>query len=134
MSPKLEPSSRITGAPGDAAFQTTHWTVVLEAARPEDGDGGESFAKLYLDYWYPLYAYVRRRGQTSAEAEDLIQEFFASLLAKRSLAGLRREGGRFRSFLLTALNRFLVNGHERARAQKRGAGRCLLSIDCDDGE
>jgi DNA-directed RNA polymerase specialized sigma24 family protein len=107
---------------------------VLEAALP-DGDGGrESFAQLYLDYWPPLYAYVRRRGFSPAEAEDLTQDFFTRILEKRSLSGLRREGGRFRSFLLGAMANFLAGEWDRGQTQKRGSGRKPLSLDAEDGE
>lgn len=115
-------------------FRTTHWTVVLAAAQPGDEPARAAFAQLYTDYWYPLYAYVRRRGSAPAEAEDLTQGFFARLLEKESLAGLKREGGRFRSFLLRALNNFLANEWDRARTQKRGAGVPPLSVHAEDGE
>ena len=115
-------------------FRTTHWTVVLEAALP-DGDGGkEAFARLYLDYWPPLYAYVRRRGLSPEEAEDITQDFFTRILEKQSLSGLRREGGRFRSFLLGAMANFLADEWDRAQTQKRGSGRKPLSLDAEDGE
>jgi len=106
----------------------------MEAALP-DGDGGqEAFAQLYLDYWPPLYAYVRRRGSSPEEAEDITQDFFTRLLQKEALAGLRREGGKFRSFLLGAMANFLADEWDRAQAQKRGSGHKPLSVDAEDGE
>ena len=106
-------------------FATTRWTVVLNAAGTDPARAGDSLAELCQTYWYPLYAYVRRRGYSAADAEDLTQEFFARLLAQNKLAGISREGGKFRSFLLTALNHFLVNEWKRAQAGKRGGGRVI---------
>jgi len=121
-------------ATGPAQFTTTHWSVVLEAARPDSPGGTEAFARLYRDYWYPLYAYVRRRGRGPHEAEDLTQDFFVSLIERRRLTGLEREGGRFRSFLLKALQNFLANAWDRRAAQKRGGGLPLLPLDDLDAE
>jgi len=80
-------------------------------------------------YWYPLYAYVRRRGHAVAEAQDLTQEFFARLIEKQWLAGADRGKGRFRTFLLTALNHFLANEWRRSQAAKRGGGKTIISLD-----
>ena len=80
-------------------------------------------AELCRSYWYPLYAFIRRHGHDAHEAEDLTQEFFARLLAKQFLAGVDREKGRFRTFLLMAVKRFLANEYDRAQAQKRGGGQ-----------
>lgn len=117
-----------------ALFTTTHWSVVLEAARPESPGSLEALAQLYRDYRYPLYAYVRRRGCSPQEAEDLTQDFFACLLQRDRLRGLERGGGRFRSFLLKALQNFLANERDRAAAKKRGGGRCIASLDEVDPE
>jgi len=116
-----------------AAFQTTHWTVVLQAA---NGSGSDSsaFATLYSIYWPPLYAFVRRRGLSPAEAEDVIQDFFTHLVSKQALSGLERDGGRFRSFLLRALENFLINEWRRRQAQKRGGGARVLSLDAREAE
>ncbi len=119
---------------GAAQFTTTHWSVILEAARPESSGSVDAFARLYQDYWYPLYAYVRRRGRGSHEAEDLIQDFFVSLLEHRRLRGLERGGGRFRSFLLKALQNFLANEWDRQAAQKRGGGCVIIPLDEVDAE
>lgn len=119
---------------GTGAFRTTHWTMVLDASRAGAEFSQEAFASLYLAYRHPLYVYVRRRGFSPEEAEDITHDFFARLLEKESLAGLQREGGRFRSFLLAALQNFLLDQWDRAQAQKRGRGHELLSLDADDGE
>jgi len=116
------------------SFRTTCWTYILEAARPDAPGSENSFARLYLDYWPPLYAYLRRRGFGSPAAKDVTQDFFTRLLEKSSLANLQKEGGRFRSFLLGALNNFLANEWDRAHAQKRGGGQELLSLDATEGE
>ncbi len=112
-----------------AAFTTTHWSVVLEAAHPESPGSVEAFARLYRDYWHPLYAYVRRRGHGPHEAEDLTQDFFVVLIERGRLEGLGQGGGRFRSFLLKSLQNFLANEWDRTSARKRGGGRPLVALD-----
>jgi len=119
---------------GSGAFRTTHWTMILEAARPEGAGAREAFAQLYLDYWPPLYSYVRRRGHASADAEDITQHFFERVLEKQALANLQQDGGKFRSFLIRAMKNFLANEWDRAHAQKRGGGQTLLSLNADEGE
>ncbi len=125
-----EKGSGIGGAP----FRTTHWTIVLSAARPGAEAKQEAFAQIYSDYWYPLYAYIRRRGHAPSDAEDVTQDFFLHLINYESLEGLVREGGKFRTFLLRLLDNFLANEWDRHRAQKRGAGQPLLSLNVADGE
>jgi len=122
------------GSEGAPAFHTTHWTLVLQAALPGSAQSQAAFATLYVDYWYPLYAYVRRRGLAPFEAEDITQSFFIRLLEKQSLAGLQREGGRFRSFLISCLENYLANEWDRNHAQKRGGGQPPLSLNAKEGE
>jgi len=110
-------------------FQTTHWTVVLTAGLKDGPESSAALQKLCSAYWHPLYAFIRRRGHSVEEAEDLTQDFFARLLEKEILAGVTREGGKFRSYLLTVLKRFLANEWNREHAQKRRGGKPLLSID-----
>ena len=114
---------------GAASFATTHWSAVLAAGHPSSPDGQQALEQLCRRYWYPLYAHVRRRGYTTEEAEDLTQEFFAHLLAKQWLSMADSRRGRFRSFLLAALNHFLANEWNRARSEKRGGGRRHLPFD-----
>lgn len=109
-------------------FATTHWSLVV-AAQGASPAAREALAELCRLYWYPLYAYVRRRGHSDDEAQDLTQEFFARLLAKHWIASADREKGRFRTFLLTALSRFLANEWDRARTQKRGGQAVHLPLD-----
>ena len=85
-------------------------------------------------YWYPLYAFVRRQGETPVEAEDLVQEFFAKLLEKKYLTQVDRSKGRFRSFLLAAMKHFISNQRNKRRAKKRGGGRRIITLDMLDGE
>lgn len=112
-----------------AEFHTTHWSLVLAAGREECPQATEALEQLCRTYWYPLYAYVRRRGHDRHAAEDLTQAFFARLLEKKHLRQISREGGLFRSYLLTALNHFLANEWARAQAQKRGGDQIHFSID-----
>ena len=104
-------------------FATTQWTVVLNAGRSDSTNAREALSLLCQSYWYPLYAYARRRGNSPEDAEDLTQGFFTRLLELNSLADVRREKGKFRSFLLASLNHYLSDEWDRARAQKRGHGR-----------
>jgi len=115
-------------------FATTRWSLVLAAGRGDAPEAAAALAALCQTYWYPLYAFVRRSGHPADEARDLTQEFFARLLEKHSLRAADSERGRFRSFLLTALKRFLSKQRHQARAQKRGGGRKPLSLDFEEGE
>jgi RNA polymerase sigma factor (sigma-70 family) len=115
-------------------FMPTRWSVVLKAAQPPGPEVDEALAVLCETYWFPLYSFVRRQGHDPHDAEDLTQSFFARLLEKRYLEGIQREGGRFRSFLLTALKRFLANEWDRVRAQKRGGQRVIVSLDGPSAE
>src|SRR3990167_8028436 len=105
---------------GSASFATTHWSVVRKSGGDDSAQAAAALEQLCRTYWYPLYAYVRRRGFSPEDAQDLTQEFFARLLAHHWVADADRTKGRFRTFLLTALSRFLANQWDRARARKRG--------------
>ena len=117
-----------SSAPGDI-FATTHWTVVLAAGQRHTPQADGALEELCRTYWFPLYAYVRRRGHGKPDAEDLVQEFFARLLEKNFLAKLDGEKGRFRAFLLASLKHFLANEWDKSQAQKRGGGAAHLSLD-----
>jgi RNA polymerase sigma factor (sigma-70 family) len=110
-------------------FATTHWSVVLVAVQGASPNGEAALEKLCRAYWHPLYAYIRRRGYNFHDAQDLTQEFFARLLQQNGLDAVDRDRGKFRSFLLAALNHFLANEHDRAGAAKRGGGQWFLSLD-----
>lgn len=113
-------------------FLTTHWSVVMGARAADSKRARAALETLCRTYWYPLYAFVRRFGHSPHDAEDLVQSFFAQCLEKDYLRAADREKGRFRSFLLTALKRFLANESERARARKRGGGHQLISLDAEE--
>jgi len=113
---------------------TTHWSVVLAATRSDTTQAQTALARLCQCYWYPLYAYVRRRGYNPHDAQDLTQEFFARLLARKWLAQADRERGRFRTFLLSALGHFLANEWDKARAQKRGGAVEIVPLQLDSAE
>jgi RNA polymerase sigma-70 factor (ECF subfamily) len=114
-------------------FATTHWTIVLHAGRSDSTAARDALALLCQTYWYPLYAYVRRRGNSPEDAEDLTQGFFARLLELGSLANVSPEKGKFRSFLLASINHYMSDARDRARAQKRGQGR-VVSLDARQAE
>ncbi len=115
-------------------FATTHWSVVLAAAEHDPARAREALARLCQTYWYPLYAYVRRRGHAAHDAQDLTQSFFARLLEQKWVADADRERGRFRTFLLTAMSRFLADEWDRLRAQKRGGGVVHVPVQLDTAE
>src|SRR5947207_2246595 len=115
--------------PGPGYFLTTHWSVVLAAKQNSSTEADAALEQLCRTYWWPLYAFVRRRGYSEHDAQDLIQEFFARLLAKDFLQGVDRSKGKFRSFLLAALEHFLAKEWRRANTQKRGGGIAFVSLD-----
>ncbi|MBX3747114.1 MAG: sigma-70 family RNA polymerase sigma factor [Verrucomicrobiae bacterium] len=120
---------------GDAspAFATTHWSVVLAARELGDAEQAHTaLCRLCEDYWYPLYAYVRRRGHAHEDAADLTQAFFARFLDHGFIHDVTPGVGRFRSFLLSAIKHFLANEWDRARALKRGGGETPVSLDDEE--
>lgn len=113
-----------------ARFQTTHWSIVLAVAGGNLSPAAEAALEtLCKTYWYPAYAFVRRQGIDPHTAEDLTQGFFLHLIKRQDFSSVRREKGRFRSFLLVALKHFLLNEWERARRQKRGGGHQVIPLD-----
>ena len=133
MANRSHPAALSQGPPG-SHFETTRWSLVLAAGARGSPDSREALATLCGDYWYPLYAYVRRRVADSHEAHDLIQEFFTRLLERDVLAAADPQRGRFRSFLLTSLQHFLSNQWDKARAQKRGGDKAVIPLDLRHGE
>src|SRR5271163_4710995 len=118
---------------GSSDFPATRWTLVIAAADPQRKDARSALVSLCEGYWYPLYAYVRRRGYPADQAQDLTQEFFIRLLEGRYLDRADPEKGRFRSFLLTSLKFFVADEEDRYRALKRGGG-AVLSLEFSSGE
>jgi RNA polymerase sigma-70 factor (ECF subfamily) len=115
-------------------FATTHWSVVLEAGEDGSPSATAAMERLCRAYWYPLYAYVRRAGYSTEDAQDLTQDFFARLLAKKYLALADRSRGKFRSFLLTSLKNHLANDYHRRARAKRGGGAQIVWLDGPAGE
>jgi hypothetical protein len=107
---------------GAALFTTTHWSLVLDA-QSESPAAQEALEKLCRSYWRPIYSFVQRQGIGPEEAKDVTQGFFADLLEHRSLTAVRKEKGRFRSYLLGVLKYFLADERRRATAIKRGKGQ-----------
>ena len=114
---------------GGGRFVTTQWSLVAAAGARRSAAGEAALARLCGLYWYPVFAFVRRRGHSPQEAEDLTQSFFARLIEKGDLAAADRARGRFRSFLLSACQHFLANERDRRNARKRGGGQAVLPID-----
>ena len=123
-----EPSNPPAHQAGDI-FATTHWTVVLAAGRQHSPQAARALEELCRTYWFPLYAYVRRRGYAREDAEDLTQAFFTRLLEKNSFASLDAGKGKFRAFLLASVKHFLANARDKAHTLKRGGGSIPLSLD-----
>ncbi len=115
-------------------FRTTRWSVVLAAGRRSSPGSTKALSSLCETYWYPLYAYVRRRVADVNEARDLTQAFFAELLEKNYVGSATPERGRFRAFLLTALKHFLSKEWDKAKAQKRGGGRASIPLDFESAD
>jgi DNA-directed RNA polymerase specialized sigma24 family protein len=130
----LESSVDSPGPGGSPTFATTRWSAVIEAGQADSPRAAEALEALCQTYWYPLYAYVRRNGHRPEDAQDLTQEFFARLLAKGWLADADRTRGRFRTFLLTALKRFLANEWHREHCLKRGGANALIPLDAGTAE
>jgi RNA polymerase sigma factor (sigma-70 family) len=112
-------------------FMTTRWSVVLAAGRAESDDPQRALTSLCEQYWFPLYAYVRRQVPSPHDAQDLTQAFFAELLEKDFVQSADPQRGRFRAFLLTAMRNFLAKQWRKAKAQRRGGGRAAISLDFD---
>jgi RNA polymerase sigma factor (sigma-70 family) len=115
-------------------FATTHWTVVLAAGKQATPQSAEALEQLCQTYWFPLYAYVRRKGYTKEDAEDLTQAFFARFLEKNYLENLSAERCRFRAFLLASLKNFLSNEWKKSRTIKRGGDQKILSLDWETAD
>jgi RNA polymerase sigma factor (sigma-70 family) len=118
-----------SGSAGHDCFATTHWSLVLEARSEGSPGAGDALERLCRAYWYPLYAYVRRKGYSPHDAEDLTQEFFGRLLRGSFLTTVEQRKGKFRSFLVASLEHFLVKEWVRRHRQKRGGGKIIVSLD-----
>ena len=123
--PRTSPQSAVP----PQAFPHTRWTLVLAAARTPSPESAAALEAICCAYWYPLYAFARRCGQSPADAQDLTQEFFRLLLEKRWLEDADREKGRLRSFLVGAMKHFMAKEWRRASAQRRGGGQVHVPMD-----
>lgn len=129
MDDLFDPNARVA-----RRFASTHWSLVVSAARQSSPHSREALEELCAIYWPPLYWHVRRLGYDAAQAQDLTQGFFCRLLEKRALEYVDRERGKFRSFLLASLRHYLANEYDHAHAQKRGGGQTILPIDLRSAE
>ncbi len=125
-------SAPVTGY--GAQFAPTSWTDVLAAQRGGSREAEAALEKLCQTYWYPLYSYLRRKGSDPDKAQDLTQGFFFRLIKENYLGAVDRRRGKFRSFLLAALNHFVSNQRDHERAAKRGGGQTFVSLDDTDAE
>jgi DNA-directed RNA polymerase specialized sigma24 family protein len=114
---------------GDGRFATTHWTVLLKAGSEAGEERSAAWEHLCRTYWYPAYAFVRRRGAAPEDARDLVQGFFAGLIEQDWLAQVERREVRFSTLLVSILKNFLIKQYHHDHAQKRGGGRQLVSLD-----
>jgi RNA polymerase sigma factor (sigma-70 family) len=130
MAPTDTPAPRASGA----CFVSTRWTVVLSAGDPTSPHAATALELLCRAYWFPLYAYARRRGHSPPDAQDLTQEFFSQLLEHNWVARADRHKGRFRSFLLMAMKRFLTNEWDKSKTLKRGGQVRLVPLPLDTAE
>jgi len=114
---------------GPMDFASTRWSVVLRVREGHPQQSAEALEQLCRTYWFPIYAYIRRRQADPETAKDLTQEFFAHLLEQNLVSRADPQRGRFRAFVLTLFKHFLINQHEQRQAQKRGGGQVPLSLD-----
>ncbi|MBI1310281.1 sigma-70 family RNA polymerase sigma factor [bacterium] len=129
-----EASSNGHKSPAAGRFATTRWSLIVAAGTPGLPESQAALTELCSAYWSPLYSYVRKRGHSVDDSRDLTQEFFARLLEKTTVAAADPQRGRFRTFLLTSMQNFLANEHDRETALKRGGGTTLFPMDFDSAE
>ncbi|HEX4341895.1 MAG TPA: sigma factor, partial [Verrucomicrobiae bacterium] len=127
-------SSPTSSSEAPRIFPHTRWSLVLAATRKDSPESGMALETLCRAYWYPLYAYVRRSGQSPHDAQDVTQEFFSRLLEKRWLDSADREKGKLRTFLIVALKNFMRNEWRRASAKRRGGGQSHTPFDTEFAE
>lgn len=134
MELRQDPFDHVANIATGASFEETNWWVIKKAGQPTSSEADsarDSFCQLY---WGPVFDYVRRSGYSLEDSQDLTQSFFAHVLDKNYIQSATREKGKFRSFLLTLLKRFLADDRDRTDCQKRGGGRKLISLDSGDTE
>jgi RNA polymerase sigma-70 factor (ECF subfamily) len=127
-------SSQTSSIEDPRIFPHTRWSLVLAATQKDAPESAAALESLCRAYWYPLYAYVRRSGQSPHDAQDLTQEFFRRLLEKRLFDSADREKGKLRTFLIVAMKNFMINEWRRATTQRRGGGQAQVSFDTEFAE
>lgn len=120
--------------PESNGFNTTHWSIVLKAGQAGSKEQANALSQLCEDYWYPVYSFLRRKGNTSENAKDLTQSFFVHLIKRNSFASLDPQKGKFRSFLLSAVKNFSKDDVRKRTSIKRGGEACIVSMDAAEGE
>ena len=123
-----------SGADSGSRFRTTQWSVVMVAAQNKSPEGTAALARLYELYWFPLYAFSRRKGYSPHDTQDLTQGFFVDMMERRVLAQADRLKGKFRTFLLTCFQNYISVEAQRTRRVKRGGGIEIISLDLKDAE
>ena len=131
---RSNPHKHMTDSNQSSSFPTTRWTLVAALKSESEGQAQAAMGQLCQTYWYPLYAFVRRKGYSAEDAEDLTQGFFQNLISHESLSSAAQEKGKLRSFLLGSLKNFLASQYQRDNRQKRGGGQHVLSIDQEMAE
>jgi RNA polymerase sigma-70 factor (ECF subfamily) len=134
MNPSLTQQNRNPAAGGSAEFTATAWTLILKAKEEDASSCLQAMDHLCRSYWYPVYAFVRRQGYNSADAQDVTQELLAGLMSPAGLARVDRGKGRFRSYMLGAAKHLLAKRREKEGAAKRGGGQIKVAIDEVDAE
>jgi RNA polymerase sigma-70 factor (ECF subfamily) len=134
MSSSLTQHNRDPEAGGAAKFEPTAWTMIVKARERDSPSCLQAIDGLCRAYWYPVYAFIRRQGHSSADAQDLTQELLAGLMSPSGLARVDRQKGRFRSYMLGAAKHLLAKQHEKEQASKRGGGTLRVAIDETDAE
>jgi RNA polymerase sigma factor (sigma-70 family) len=134
--PATEPpdDARLTSVSAPSLFRTTLWTVVLTAGDPASPECEAALARLCQTYWTPVYAFIRKRGNSPEQAKDLTQGFFEKFLQKNLAGRAQRTRGRFRSFLMSSVQNFLRDEHDRDTSLKRGGTETKLSLDWNDSD
>ena len=124
----------MTDLPNGSRFNTTCWHIVTSSRDQDSAVRQESLGELYRAYWYPLFAYLRRKGHSQDQASDYVQGFFLELIDKDFLAAVSPEKGRFRWFMMSAVGRFVSKQTAKQMAQKRGGGKATFSLDVEKAE
>lgn len=128
----MEPEEAIV--PEQGRFPVTRWSLIRGVGAEHSGEAAAALEELCQLYWLPVYVFIRGRGRSVEEAEDLAQDFFAAVIARRGFEDLSQQRGAFRAFVIAALERFLVDAWRRQSAKKRGGGHRPISIDREEGE